>query len=71
MTINTGSILTGDEKLDKHLEIGPDPQSAMCTGTGHSRAHVKHDPAAPAQKMTLKKVSLLLNKFMFLPLVVA
>jgi len=53
MTINTGSILTGDEKLDKHLEIGPDPHGAMCTGTGHSRAHVKHDPAAPAQKMTL------------------
>ena len=53
MTINTASILTGDEKLDKHLELGPDPHGAMCTGTGHSRAHVKHDPAAPPHKMTL------------------
>ena len=53
MSIKTDSILTGDEKLDKHLEIGPDPHGAMCTGTGHSRAHVKHDPAAPAHKMTL------------------
>jgi len=55
MTINTASILTGDEKLDKHLEVGPDPHGAMCTGTGHSRAHVKHDPTKPAHKMTLTK----------------
>ena len=55
MAINTASILTGDEKFDKHLEIGPDPHGAMCTGTGHSRAHVKHDPAAPVHKMKLTK----------------
>lgn len=54
MSFKTGSILTGDEELDKHLEIGPDPHGAMCTGTGHSRAHVKYDPAAPA-KMKLTK----------------
>ena len=53
MGINTKTILTGDENLDKHLEIGPDPHGAMCTGTGHSRADVKHDPANPAPKMTL------------------
>ena len=53
MTFKTDSILTGDEKQDKHLEIGPDPHGAMCTGTGHSRADVKHDPAAPAHKMKL------------------
>ncbi len=29
-------VLTGDEKYDKHLEIGPDPHGAMCTGTGHT-----------------------------------
>lgn len=47
------SILTGKHELDKHLEIGPDPHGAMCTGTGHSRAHVKHDPKATPHKMTL------------------
>jgi predicted aconitase len=54
-TIKIDSILTGDEKIDRHLEIGPDPHGAVCTGTGHSRAHVKHDPKAPAHKMTLTK----------------
>ncbi|MEL4455757.1 aconitase X [Lutimonas vermicola] len=47
------TILTGDEELDKHLEIGADPHGAMCTGTGHSRADVKHDPSAPKPKMKL------------------
>jgi hypothetical protein len=27
----------------------------MCTGTGHSRADVKHDPDAPMQQMKLTK----------------
>ena len=54
MTINTTSILTGDEKLDKFAGAGPDSMNiATANGTGHCRAHVKHDPAAPAHKMTL------------------
>ena len=49
------SVLTGKPELDKQLMIGPDPHSACGTGTGHSRAGVKHDPEAPAHKMTLTK----------------
>lgn len=45
--------LTGTEKIDKFLEIGPDPHGVMATGTGASKEHVKHDPDAPPQKMTL------------------
>ena len=55
MTINTATILTGDEKLDKHMEIGPDPHNAIGNGTGHCRKHVKHDPKTPAHKMKLTK----------------
>ena len=47
------SLLTGNEELDKFLEIGADPHGAMCTGTGHTRDDVEYDPAAPAEKMTL------------------
>lgn len=40
------------EILDnKPYPIGADPHGAMCTGTGHSRAHVKHDPDTPMQQM--------------------
>jgi predicted aconitase len=49
------SILTGDEKLDKHFNVGPDPHGAMCTGTGHSKAGVKHHHAVANQQMTLTK----------------
>ena len=49
------SILTGDEKLDKHFNVGPDPHGAMCTGTGHSKAGVKHDHAVANQQMKLTK----------------
>ncbi|GAF68020.1 unnamed protein product, partial [marine sediment metagenome] len=57
--IQTESVLTDDERLDKHLRIGPDPHGAMCTGTGHSRANVKHDPDAPAHKMKMKRIRML------------
>ena len=40
---------------NKPYPIGADPHGAMCTGTGHSRADVKHDPAAPMQQMKLTK----------------
>jgi len=53
MTINVKTILTNDINHDKHLEIGPDPHNAVGNGTGHCRKHVKHDPKAPAHKMTL------------------
>jgi predicted aconitase len=53
--IKRDSILTGDEKLDKHLEVGPDPHGVMATGTGHARAHVKHDPAKAPHQMKLTK----------------
>ena len=62
MKINTASILTGDEKLDKHLELGPDPHGAMCTGTGHSRAHVKHDPAAAAKIRSKARIADIFDK---------
>ena len=55
MSIKTVSILTGDEKHDKHFNVGSDPHGAMCTGTGHSRAHVKHDPTQAPHQMKLTK----------------
>lgn len=53
--IKRDSILTGDEKIDKHFNVGSDPHGAMCTGTGHSRAHVKHDPDKAPHQMKLTK----------------
>ena len=53
--ITTASILTGAENIDKHFNVGSDPPGAMCTGTGHSRAHVKHDPEKAPHQMKLTK----------------
>ena len=60
--IKTTSIFPGDE-VDVHYPIGPDPHGIMIgadshgpvnsTGTGHSRAHVKHDPSKPPHQMSL------------------
>ncbi len=54
-TSKTTSVLTGDEKFDKHFNVGPDPHGAMCTGTGHSKAGVKHSHAVANQQMKLTK----------------
>ena len=40
---------------NKPYPVGANPHGAMCTDTGHSRAHVKHDPDAPTQRMKLTK----------------
>ena len=41
---------------NKPYPVGANPHGAMCTDTGHSRAHVKHDPDAPMQQMKLTVV---------------
>ena len=48
-------VLTGDEQYDKHLEIGPDPHGAMCTGTGASQNVAKQESGATPHKMKLTK----------------
>ena len=60
----TTSIFPGDE-VDIHYPIGPDPHGIMigadphgpvkATGTGHSKAHVKHDPEKAPHQMKLTK----------------
>jgi hypothetical protein len=60
----TTAIHPGDE-VDVHYPIGPDPHGIMigedghgpvkATGTGHSKAHVKHDPAKAPHQMKLTK----------------
>jgi predicted aconitase len=48
-------ILTGDDKLDQQLQIGPDPHGTLTTGTGHSRSHVKPDSSEATQQIKLTK----------------
>jgi len=40
---------------NKPYPIGADPHGAMCTGTGHTRAVVKHTPDTPMHQMKLTK----------------
>ena len=40
---------------NKSYPIGADPHGAMCTGTGHSPAAVKHTPDTPMHQMKLTK----------------